>query len=139
MINPIQDAFEQLRQKLSPQLISPIPQSDFIAPIPSNDIIKSALSILTQKPLSIKSAQAQGTGLPSKISSTFSDDPKTPHAVPMQESSLNPQARNTIPDRNIDAIGLMQINLPAHLDEVPGTTYDEKAQNLMNPDINLQV
>lgn len=70
------------------------------------------------------------------IDKYFPDDTKTARAIAMQESSLNPEVVN--PD-NPGAIGLMQINLPAHLKDVPGDTYAQKAENLKNPEINLHV
>ena len=99
--------------------------------------IDSRLSDLN--PLQKGAQPAQAADITSKIQQTFPDDPDTARAVAMQESSLRPDARNHIPDRGIDAIGLMQINLPAHMDKVPGDTYDEKVKNLMDPDINLKV
>ena len=89
--------------------------------------------------LTPKGTDLAQSDIANQVRAPFADDPETAVAIAIGESSMNPRARNTIPERNIDAIGLMQVNLPVHLDKVPGNTYEEKAENLMNPEINLQV
>jgi hypothetical protein len=110
---------------------------------PSMPKIGTVIATPTPKKATIiptpKIMQTPKTDIEKIIAQAVPEDPVTARAIAMQESSLNPRARNTIPSRNIDAIGLWQINLPVHMEKVPGNTYEEKVNNLFDPVINTQV
>lgn len=127
-------------------------QRQFTSPLPDNNLVSGALNLLRTpinpqsniaaqqlSPTPIHNQFGFRSDMDSLIRKSFPDDPSTAAAIGMQESSLNPEARYTDRKNGIDAIGLMQINLPAHQDIVPGKTYEEKVRNLMNPETNLQL
>ena len=60
---------------------------------------------------------------------------KTAWAIARAESSLNPKTCHI--DEKEYSCGLMQINLRAHGDKVPGETFEEKAEWLKDPENNF--
>ena len=67
----------------------------------------------------------------------FNEDAKLMLAIGMAESGLDPNRCHI--DEKEYSCGWLQINLRAHFDKVPGTTYEEKAEYLKNPRNNALV
>jgi len=74
------------------------------------------------------------------IDQIFGSDARIMKAICQSEGSNNDRSMNTTLNKDGSwDIGTCQINLQAHWDKVPGTTKDEKVENLKNKKINIEV